>query len=128
LDPATPINNVDVIVVLAASTESNVVCINSCKFSFVAPVATVTSLTAGYDAGSKSLTYTLAGTGFTAGNTGSVSLFIDGVKQTTASVDSATSAVFRITDVKNTSSTNVAIYFADGSPTGYLTLTSLSFD
>jgi hypothetical protein len=70
----------------------------------------------------------LAGTGFTSGNTNSVSLYVDGEKQTTVSVDSATSAVFRITNVKNTSSTNVAIYFTDGLPTGHASLTSLTFN
>ena len=98
LDPSTPIANIDLIVVLAASSEAT--CPNNnCKFSFNAPVASVTSLTAGYDAATKSITYTLAGTGFTAGDTNTVSLYVDGVKQTTASVDSTTSAVFRITDV-----------------------------
>jgi hypothetical protein len=42
-------------------------------------------------------------------------------------VASATSAVFTISSISDVSSKNVAIYFVDGSPTGYNTVTTLTF-
>lgn len=69
---------------------------------------------------------TAAGTGFTAGNTASVTLYIDNVAQTTLSVATATAAVFTITNVTQAASTAVRVYFIDGYPTGWNANTSLT--
>ena len=100
---------------------------NDCTFSFVAPVATLTGLTAAHDATTNTIQVTAVGTGFTSGDTTSVSLYIDNVKQTTLSVASATEAVFTITDIADISSTNVRVYFADGYSNGWSSYTSLTF-
>jgi hypothetical protein len=117
----------DVVVVLAASFESSCVDSTTCKFEFKAPAATVTTLTPGFDAATNTQIVTLAGSGFTAGNTASVELWIDGAKQTTTSVDSDTSAVFTVTSAKDITSSDVKIYFTDGLPTGFSLITSLTF-
>lgn len=70
---------------------------------------------------------TLAGSGFTVGDTSSVGLWIDGVKQTTKSVDSDISAVFTIIDVKDYTSSNVAIFFGEGLGNDSQTISSLTF-
>lgn len=86
----TDVRTADVVLFLAASFE--VLCENpaKCQFSFQAPVSKVTSLTSGFDSATNVATATLVGDGFTAGDTSSVSLYIDGVKQTTSNVSSST--------------------------------------
>jgi hypothetical protein len=125
---------IDIVVTLAASFEATCVefvnqdneTINPCKFDFKVPAATVATLTPGFDSATNTAQVTLAGSGFTAGDITSVALYIDGAKQTTLSVPSETSAVFEIVDIKDSTSSNIQIYFADGFATDYKLITSLT--
>jgi hypothetical protein len=119
----TDAGSVDLIVFLAASFEATCNDGNdassACKFTYEAPIASITTLTPSFDATSNTLIMTMVGSGFTSGDISSVSLVIDGVTQMTRSVDSDTQAIFTITDVKNTSSQDVNVYFADGFAAGF---------
>jgi len=114
----------NVIVVLAASEEATCPG-DDCKFSFVAPGATVTSLTPAFNATTNTLEVTLAGTGLPDGNTAGLTLHLAGVAQTTTSV-TATAAVFTVTDVKVPAFTDANVYFADGLATGYASINALT--
>jgi hypothetical protein len=74
-------------------------CASTCTFDLVTPLATIESLTPTFDAATNTLQVIAVGSGFTAGDISSISLYIDEVKQATTSVASATSAVFTITNV-----------------------------
>ena len=115
----------DVAVILAVSSEAK--CLSTCTFDLVAPIETIESLTPTFDAATNTLQVIAVGSGFTAGDTSSVSLYIDDVKQTTTSVASATSAVFTIKNVTSASSTFVRVFFADGNPTGWSSISGLTF-
>ena len=64
---------IDVVVTLAASFEATCVGDQTCKFEFKVPVATVTTLTPGFDAATNTLKVTLAGSGFTVADTTRIS-------------------------------------------------------
>jgi hypothetical protein len=66
-----------VAVILAASSEAT--CVGTCTFEFKAPVATITSLTPSFDTATNKLQVNAVGTGFTAGDISSVSLYVDNV-------------------------------------------------
>jgi len=118
---------IDIVVTLAASFEATCVGDQTCKFEFKVPAATVATLTPGFNAATNTAQVTLAGSGFTAGDITSVALYIDGAKQTTLSVDLETYALFTIVDIKDSTSSNIQIYFADGFATDYKWITSLTF-
>ena len=67
-------------------------------FEYVTPVSTLSALTSSFDTSTNSLVFHAVGTGFTADDTTSVSLYIDEVKQETLSV-TETAAEFKVTDV-----------------------------
>ena len=71
----------DVAVILAASSEAK--CEGTCKFDFVAPVATISSLTPAFDSATNTIQVSLVGSGFNPADKSSVSLYIDNVKQST---------------------------------------------
>lgn len=71
---------IDIVVVLAASFEATCNPDTACKFEFKVPAATVATLTPGFDSATNTQRITLAGSGFTAGDTTSVELWIDGAK------------------------------------------------
>ena len=96
-------------------------------FSFQAPTTSVTSLTPGFDAATNTAIVTLAGSGFTAGDTSSVSLYIDGVKQTTTSVASGTEAKFTISELQASSTAMAEVFFTEGNSNGFNTIQSLTF-
>jgi len=121
----------DVLVFLAASFESTCndgnTWPNGCKFNYVAPVASVSTLIPSFEAASNSLIMTLTGTGFSTGDASSISLVIDGIVQQTRSVDSDTSAVFQITNVLDTQSADVNLFFNDGFASGFQQFRSMSW-
>jgi len=86
-------------------------------YAFEAPKASVTGLTAAFDAASNTQKLTLAGTGFGTDKT-AVSLYIDGQKQTTDSAAN-TEAKFTLTHLDSETANVVKVYFADGLPTGH---------
>jgi len=114
------------LVFLAASFEASCPDPAACKFTFVAPAVTVTTLTAGLDAPNGTATATLTGTGFVFGDTSSISLFIDGHQQTTFSVDSL-SVVFRITNVNDSTSSDIRILTPLGFPAGASSIKTITF-
>lgn len=84
-------------------------------------------MTPTFDAATNTLQVIAIGSGFTVGDTSSVSLYIDDVKQTTTSVASALSAVFTISNITSASSSFVSVFFADGNPTGWTNISGLTF-
>lgn len=126
LTAADVASGVNVLVFLAASFEATCIDATSCKFEYVVPNVSVTSLAPGLDTANGFATATLSGTGFTVGDTSSISLFIDSYKQTTYSVDSG-SVIFRITNMDDSSSSNIQITTAQGFPSGASAVKSITF-
>lgn len=118
------------LVVLAASSESTCLEANACMFTFTTPVATVTSLTSAFNPASNNIEVIAEGIDFPAGNMNAVSLFINGWKQVTKSVESGTSMVFTIhnaqQDADATIRMSTALVFEDGYPSGFDLLPQLT--
>ena len=93
-------------------------------FQMTTPVATVTDLTAAFDATTNEIVATMTGTGF-GSDTSAVQLWIDGVQQKTETVASTT-ATFTVTHLDHESANKVDIYFADGLPDGYTSFKTLT--
>lgn len=108
-------------------TSEEATCPNAnCIFSYATPISTVTGLTNAFDAATNTHQLTLSGSNFPAGDLAGVELYIDGYLQTVVSV-SATEAIFTLTGVKAASSSDIQVYFADGLPTGFETITTQTF-
>ena len=93
-------------------------------FSFVEPRATVTALTSEFDDADNTLCLSLTGSGFGSDSEG-IELYIDGVLQTVVEVDDD-EVIFTVVDMLDETSDDIQIYFADGLPAGYTTITSLT--
>lgn len=93
-------------------------------FSLNAPVATVSGLTSAFDATTNTEVLTLAGTGLGT-DISAIELYIDGVKQTCLTA-ADTTATFTLSGLTHESTNKVVIYFPDGNPTGYDTITSVT--
>lgn len=87
----------------------------------------MTSLTPSFDSATNTAIVTLAGSGFTASNTSSVSLYIDGVKQTTTAVTSVSEAKFTITNINDSTTAKAEVFFTEGNSNGFNTIHSLTF-
>lgn len=96
----------------------------STAYDFSTPAATITALTAAFDAATNTQILTLAGSGFTTEHA-KIELWIDGKKQTSVSA-TETEAKFTMVDLDKDSKNVVEIYFPDGYPTGYDTIKTVS--
>lgn len=93
-------------------------------FDMDEPIASVTGLTASFDAATNTEVLTLTGTGFGT-ETSAIELIIDGVRQTCLTAEETT-ATFTLSHLDHESANKVTIYFPDGLPAGYDTITSFS--
>jgi len=93
-------------------------------FTFATPVATVTGITAAFDAATNKQVLTLAGSSFTTTHA-DIELWIDGTKQTSVSA-TASEAKFTMIHIDSESANVVTIYFPDGFPTGYASVKTVA--
>lgn len=94
-------------------------------FEYAAPSSTATAITSSFNSATNSIYVTVSGSGFGTDAT-STSLVIDGIEQTTVSVVDST-AIFSISDIIDSSSSDVKFYTYEGIPNGASSISSHSF-
>lgn len=94
-------------------------------FEFSDPIATMTGLSSAFDAATNTVVVTIEGSSFTAGSSSMVTLIVDGVEQTPIAVTDI-SATFELSGMKDESSSDVQVYFADGYASGYADFKTLT--
>lgn len=119
IDSNTVASSAEVIVFAKTSEEMecNVAGAAGCFFDYVDGTTTISGMTEMLDTATNSIQLTVAGTGFTLGDVANTELWIDGKKQSTVDVQ-ATTATFSLIDAMDTSSSDIKVYFAEGSPSG----------
>ena len=93
-------------------------------WEYETPSASVTALTSAFDDTTNTLELTLEGTGFGT-DADSIELYIDGERQTSLTA-ADTVATFTLDSILDESSSDVRVYFADGLPTGYQDVSSIT--
>lgn len=111
--------------ILAGASEAT--CNNVCMFTFASPSATVNSVTSAFNSVTNNIEITVAGVGFLASSSNKISLLIDGVQQNFKSVESDTSMIFTLSDIKKEATSSITILFEDGYPTNYRGLNPITF-
>lgn len=119
---AEEISTVQVLTFLRTSEEAVNICSN--VFEYSEPIASVTALTNAFDATTNTQVLTLEGTGFGT-DTSTIELYIDGVRQECLTA-ADTTATFALDGMLDEVSDNVQLYFADGLPTGYADVSSVT--
>ena len=96
-------------------------------FEFATPSATISTITSAFSPATNNIELTVVGSGFEAGQSGQISLLIDGKSQNLKSVESDTSIVFTLSDIEREATSSITILFEDGLPANYQSLTPITF-
>lgn len=120
----------DALVLVFARTTEEMQCNRSdsvadCFFEYVAPPATVTSISSAFDTVTNSIVATVTGSSLGT-DVASTELVIDGNSQTTLTA-SDSSATFQIINLLDLSSSDIKFYNSDGTPNGASSISSHTF-
>jgi hypothetical protein len=104
-----------VITFLKTSEEAKCVPNNTCEYEYKTPSATLQSITTAYSTQDGEWQTTVTGTGFPVADCANTEFLVYGKKQTCKS-QTATAAIFTLSNLTNTTIGGMQLYFAEGTP------------